>query len=128
MKEKETLTKLRYIYLWHIERNKRNDLSGQSKDSQINGCPFHNIGGPMSYNEIRKKPCNNAENDVSLEQEPTNLENENSAQTTVSNLRNITTRNGCTATLFFSEKGNLHIRREVAELLLRSVQKRSEAT
>jgi len=35
----------------------------------------------MSYNEIRKKPCNNAENDVSLEQEPTNLENENSAQT-----------------------------------------------
>ncbi len=82
----------------------------------------------MSYNEIRKKPCNNAENDVSLEQEPTNLENENSAQTTVANLRNITTRNGCTATLFFSEKDNPHIRREVAELLLRSVQKRSEAT
>lgn len=82
----------------------------------------------MSYNEIRKKPCNNAENDVTLEQEPTNLENEISVQTTVANLRNITTKNGCTATLYFSEHGNPHIRQEVAELLLRSVQKRSEAT
>ena len=60
-----------------------------------------------------KNPCNDEENDVSLEQEPTNLENENSAQTTVANLRNITTRNGCTATLLFSEKVNPHIRREV---------------
>ena len=82
----------------------------------------------MSYNEIRKKPCNNAENDVSLEQEPTNLENENSAQTTVANLRNVTTKNGCTATLIFSEKENPEIRLKVAELLLRSLQKRSEAT
>ena len=82
----------------------------------------------MSYNEIRKKPCNNAENDVSLEQEPTNLENENSAQTTVANLRNITTRNGYTATLYFSEHESPHIHQEAAGLLLRSVQKRSEAT
>ncbi len=82
----------------------------------------------MCYNEIRKTPCNNTENDASLEQEPTNLENEISAQTTVANLRNITTRNGCTATLLFSEHEDSHIRWEVAELLLRSVQKRSEAT
>ena len=82
----------------------------------------------MSFNEIRKTPCNNAENDVSLTQESTNFENEISALTTVANLRNITTRNGCTATLLFSDKENPHIRREVAELLLHSVQKRSEAT
>lgn len=82
----------------------------------------------MSYIEIRKIPCNNAENDISLEQEATNLDNKINASSTVANLRNITTRNGCTATLLFSEKDNPHIRREVAELLLRSVQKRSGAT
>ena len=82
----------------------------------------------MSYIEFRKIPCNNAENDISLEQEATNLDNKINASSTVANLRNITTRNGCTATLLFSEKDNPHIRREVAELLLRSVQKRSGAT
>ena len=58
----------------------------------------------------------------------THLENEISAQPTVVKLREITTRNGCRATLIFCELENPQIRREVAALLLRSFQKRSEAT
>lgn len=57
-----------------------------------------------------------------------NLDNEINALTTVANPRIITTKNGCKVTLLFSDKENPNIRREVAELLLRSVQKRSEAT
>ncbi|MBR3278179.1 MAG: hypothetical protein IKG01_04605 [Lachnospiraceae bacterium] len=82
----------------------------------------------MSYNEIRKTPCNNTENDVLLTQELANLDNEINALSTVAKHRDITTQNGCTATLLFSDHENPHIRREVAELLLRSVEKRSEAT
>lgn len=66
--------------------------------------------------------------DVSLNQKLTNLDNEINALSTVAKHRDITTKNGCTATLYFSEHGNPHIRWEVAELLLRSVEKRSEAT
>ena len=82
----------------------------------------------MLYNDVSKKPCNNRGIDVSLSQEPTNLDNEINALSTVAKHRNITTKNGCTATLFFSDHENPQIRREVAELLLRSVEKRSEAT
>ena len=82
----------------------------------------------MLYNNARKKPCNIRGIDVSLSQEPTNLDNEINALSTVAKHRDITTKNGCTATLYFSEHENPHIRREVAELLLRSVEKRSEAT
>ena len=83
---------------------------------------------PIESEKQTNRGCNYLPIEVSLSRGETNLENEISAQTTVANLRNITTRNGCTATLLFSEKDNSHIRREVAELLLRSVQKRSEAT
>ena len=82
----------------------------------------------MLYNNARKKPCNIRGIDVSLSQEPTNLDNEINALSTVAKHRDITTKNGCTATLYFSEHENPHIRREVAELLLCSVEKRSEAT
>ena len=82
----------------------------------------------MIYNHVSKKPCNNSGIDVSLSQEPTNLDNEINALSTVAKHRGITTKNGCTATLLFSEHEDHHIRREVAELLLRSVEKRSEAT
>ena len=77
---------------------------------------------------IPKETCKDKSNDVSLGQGDTNLENQNSTLTTVANLRNVTTKNGCTATLIFSEKENPEIRLKVAELLLRSLQKRSEAT
>ena len=77
---------------------------------------------------ISKKPCKNKENDVSLGHGDMYLENQNSTLTTVANLRNVTTKNGCTATLIFSEEENPEIRLKVAELLLRSLQKRSEAT
>ena len=72
--------------------------------------------------------CKSTDSDVSLCHGETNLDNRINALSTVANLRNVTTKNGCTATLHFSEKGNPHIRREVAELLLHSIQKRSEAT
>jgi len=72
--------------------------------------------------------CKDEETIVSLSQEPTNLDNEINALSTVAKRRNITTKNGCTATLLFSDHENPQIRREVAELLLRSVEKRSEAT
>lgn len=75
-----------------------------------------------------EKPCKDRVNDVSLDQGALNLENQNSTLTTVANLRNVTTKNGCTATLIFSENENPEIRLKVAELLLRSLQKRSEAT
>ena len=82
----------------------------------------------MLYNDVSKKPCNNRGIDVSLSQEPTNLDNEINALSTVAKHRDITTKNGCTATLLFSDHENPQIRREVAELLPRSVEKRSEAT
>jgi hypothetical protein len=72
--------------------------------------------------------CKDEETIVSLSQEPTNLDNEINALSTVAKHRDITTKNGCTATLLFSDHENPQIRREVAELLLRSVEKRSEAT
>lgn len=72
--------------------------------------------------------CNHALIGVSLGCEPVNLENDTITLPTVANLRNVKTTNGCTATLIFSEKGNPDIRLKVAELLLRSLQKRSEAT
>ena len=77
---------------------------------------------------ITTKPCKDRANDVSLVHGDMNLENQNSTLTTVANLRHVTTKNGCTATLIFSEKENPEIRLKVAELLLRSLQKRSEAT
>lgn len=82
----------------------------------------------MFYYNVRKKSCNNRGIDVSSDQGPTNLDNEINALSTVAKHRDITTKNGCTATLLFSDHENPQIRREVAELLLRSVEKRSEAT
>ena len=82
----------------------------------------------MLYNDARKKPCKGRGIDVSLFKERTRLDNEIEALLTVAQHRDITTKNGCTATLYFSEHENTHIRREVVELLLRSVEKRSEAT
>ena len=51
-----------------------------------------------------------------------------SVQPTVAELRDIKTRNDCTTTLVFCDKANPCIRRQSAELLLRSIEKRSEAT
>ena len=78
--------------------------------------------------KTRVSGCNQSANAVSLGCEPVNLENDTITLPTVANLRNVKTTNGCTATLIFSEKGNPDIRLKVAELLLRSLQKRSEAT
>lgn len=82
----------------------------------------------MANNIFRQTPCNDGETIVSLHQEQTNLDNEINALSTVAKPRFITTKNGCTATLLFSDQENPQIRKEVAELLLRSVEKRSEAT
>lgn len=73
-------------------------------------------------------PCKEGETIVSLSQEPTNLDNGINALSTVANLRNVMTKNSCTAMFLFSNHENPQIRREVAELLLRSVGKRCEAT
>ena len=56
------------------------------------------------------------------------LENGISVQTTDAMLRTIKTRNSCTATLIFSREENPAIRKDVAEMLLRSLEKRSEAS
>lgn len=82
----------------------------------------------MVNNIFKLSSCKDEETIVSLSQEPTNLDNEINALSTVAKHRDITTKNGCTATLLFSDHENPQIRREVAELLLRSVEKRSEAT
>ena len=82
----------------------------------------------MRYNNFGQTSCNYIITIVSLNQESTNLDNEINALSTVAKHRNITTKNGCTATLLFSDHENPQIRREVAELLQRSVEKRSEAT
>ena len=72
--------------------------------------------------------CKTPRSAVSWIHGDTHLENEISAQPTVAKLREITTRNGCKETLIFCEHPNPGVRREVAALLLRSFQKRSEAT
>ncbi len=72
--------------------------------------------------------CKTPRSAVSWVHGDTHLENEISAQPTVVKLREITTRNGCKATLIFCDHPNPGVRREVAALLLRSFQKRSEAT
>ena len=77
---------------------------------------------------FQQTTCNDTDTIVSLYQEPTNLDNEINAHSTVAKHRDITTKSGCTATLYFSDHENPQIRWEVAELLLRSVEKRSEAT
>ena len=72
--------------------------------------------------------CKKRNNDISLNQEPTNLDNRINALATDANLRTIKTRNGCTATLIFSQEENPNIRKDVAEMLIRSLEKRSEAS
>ena len=73
-------------------------------------------------------PCQDFFLEVSLNCGETHLENEIAAQTTVAKLRETTTRNGCSVTMVFREEANPHIRKSVAEMLLRSMEKRSEAT
>ena len=82
----------------------------------------------MVNNNFKLSSCKDGETIVSLSQEPTNLDNEINALSTVAKHRDITTKSGCTATLLFSDHENPQIRREVAELLLRSVGKQGEAT
>lgn len=72
--------------------------------------------------------CNQATDGVIFDHGTAHLDNEICTLTPVANLRNVTTHNGCSATLLFSENGNPGIRKQIAELLLRSLQKRSEAT
>ena len=72
--------------------------------------------------------CKKRNYDISLNQEPTNLDKRIDALATDANLRTIKTRNGCTATLIFSQEENPNIRKDVAEMLIRSLEKRSEAS
>ena len=82
----------------------------------------------MASNFFPASPFKDEPIDVLLKHKPTDHDNEINALSTVTKHRDITTKNGCTATLYFCEHENPHIRQEVAELLLRSVEKRSEAT
>ena len=72
--------------------------------------------------------CQDSFLEVSLNRGEMYLENEIAAQTTVAKLRETTTRNGCSVTMVFREEANPHIRKAVTEMLLRSMEKRSEAT
>ena len=72
--------------------------------------------------------CENSFLEVSLDCGETHLENDIAAQTTVAKLRVTTTRNGCSVTMVFREEANPHVRKSVAEMLLRSMEKRSDAT
>ena len=82
----------------------------------------------MKDNKMTNTPCQDSFLEVSLECGETYLENDIAAQTTVAKLRETTTRNGCSVTMVFREEANPHIRKSVAEMLLRSMEKRSEAT
>ena len=81
----------------------------------------------MKDNKMTNTPCQDSFLEVSLECGETYLENDIAAQTTVAKLRE-TTRNGCSVTMVFQEETNPHVRKSVAEILLRSMEKRSEAT
>lgn len=72
--------------------------------------------------------CNSEESSVLSQKGATNLENRIGVQPNVANALVITTRNGRTATLIFSEEENPQIRMAVAEMLLRALERRSEAT
>ena len=72
--------------------------------------------------------CKKQDYDISLDQEPTNLDKRIDVLATDANLRTIKTRNGCTATLIFSQEENPTIRKDVADMLLCSLKKRSEAS
>ena len=80
----------------------------------------------MASNFFPDSPCKDWPIDVLLKHESTGHDNMINVPSTATNRYNITTKNGCTVTLIFSNCENPQIRREVAELLLRSVAKRSE--
>ena len=82
----------------------------------------------MKDNKMTNTPCQDSFLEVSLDCGETHLENDIAAQTTVAKLRETTTRNGCSVTMVFQEETNPHVRKSVAEMLLRSMEKRSEAT
>ena len=82
----------------------------------------------MKDNKMTKTTCQDSFLEVSLDCGETHLENDIAAQTTVAKLRETTTRNGCSVTMVFREEDNPHIQKSVAEMLLRSIEKRSEAT
>ena len=82
----------------------------------------------MAVKKTSISPCQDSFLEVSLDCGETHLENDIAAQTTVAKLRVTTTRNGCSVTMVFREEANPHIRKAVAEMLLRSMEKRSEAT
>lgn len=82
----------------------------------------------MKDNKMTNIPCQDSFLEVSLECGEMHLENDIAAQTTVAKLRETTMRNGCSVTMVFREEANPHVRKSVAEMLLRSMEKRSEAT
>lgn len=82
----------------------------------------------MKDNKMKNTPCQDSFLEVSLECGETHLENDIAAQTTVAKLRETTTRNGCSVTMVFREEANPHVRKSIAEMLLRSMEKRSDAT
>ena len=82
----------------------------------------------MKDNKMKNTPCQDSYLEVSLDCGETHLENDIAAQTTVAKLRETITRNGCSVTMVFREEANPRIRKSVAEMLLRSMEKRSEAT
>ena len=75
-----------------------------------------------------KEPCKDKVYGVSLGHGDMHLDNRIDVLATDANLRTIKTRNGCTATLIFSREENPTIRKDVADMLLCSLKKRSEAS
>ena len=92
-----------------------------------------------------KEPCKDKVYGVSLGHGDMHLDNRIDTLATDANLRTIKTRNGCTATLIFSREAiktrngctatlifsreeNPTIRKDVADMLLCSLKKRSEAS
>lgn len=86
------------------------------------------VGYHSTYQKARIMTCNSEESSVLSQKGATNLENRIGVQPNVANALVITTRNGRTATLIFSEEENPQIRMAVAEMLLRALERRSEAT
>ena len=79
----------------------------------------------MASKFFPSNPCKEGMTDVLLEHEVTDYDIKKDALSTTVKRYNITTKNGCKVTLIFSNWENPQIRREVAELLLRSIAKRS---
>ena len=78
--------------------------------------------------QIDTNHCKTSSEVVSFENDPEHLENDIRTLPTVAEPHTITTSSGCSATLRFNDRKEPGLRRQIAELLLRSLQKWSAAT